>query len=246
MRTLSAWESMEQHSIYNCDSPDTELEFVPIQERYLGEEFKETPKESSPFFVDTSLVGKTTLTCDGERIIITKEMAIASECSEDNNYWTPTEQVFHHNLSELKEDILDRLYQDTPRERRWEHVELVQRMLDSAKSPAHLGYIASQVYKAIDESKVSVQNEETKEVDRIPTYFPKGHLKAFWKAYNLKKATLSKASESEVAEIESLLNDELTVQELKTLKQEIYKTKLSYKTKKSLWALCDTRIAQAA
>lgn len=238
MRTLSAWESMELHALYNTnteltpegaeytpitfkkDEGDTLLEIYPTlaevrAKDFLGETIKETPVEN--------------------QFDIT-----------EGDYWTPTETVYKHSLEELSSDILDKLYQDSPRERRWEHVHLVQQMLDNAKSPAHLGYIASVIYKAIDNSKITIQNEKTKEVNEIPTYFPKGHLKAFWHAYNLKKDKLSKASDSEVAEIESLLKDELTVQELKTLKKEIYKTKISFKTKKSLWALCDTRIAQIA
>jgi len=210
---LTAWESMEQHSIYNCDSPDTELEFVPIQERYLGESFKEPP--------------------------VSRQFDIS-----EGDYWTPTETVLTHSLTDLTPDVLDKLREDTPRTRRWEHLEMFRNLIDGAKSPSHLGYIGSLAFKAIEASKVTFEVEG--KIIEAPVLFPKGQLKQFWIAYNLKKAQLSKASNSAIAEIESLLSSELSVQELKTLKQEIYKTKLSYSDKKALWAQCDTKIASVA
>jgi hypothetical protein len=215
MRTLSAWESMEQHSIYNCDSELTDMEFTPIQERYLGETFRATPFERQ---FDAS----------------------------EGDYWSPTEQVFIHNLESLNSDILDKLREDTPLSRRWEHLEMFRTLIDSAKSSSHLGYIGSLAFKAIEASKITFQNEDGEIIKDIPVLYPKGQLKAFWKGYNLKKAQLSKASNSAITEIEDLLATELTVQELKTLKQEIYKVKLSYSNKKALWAQCDTRIASIA
>ena len=213
MKTLSTWESMELHSIYNCDSPETGLEFVPIQERYIGESFKDTPIERQ---FDAN---------QGE-------------------YWTPTEQVIIHTLDNLTPDVLDRLREDTPRERRWEHLEMFGHLIDNAKSPAQLGYVGHLAYTAIQASVITCEKDG--ETFEAPVIFPAGHLKQFWKAYNLKKAQLSTANNSAITEIEELLASELTVQELKNLKREIYSTKLSFKEKKAFWAQCDVRIASVA
>lgn len=214
MKTLTTntsttlWSSMEQHAIYNCDSPDTDLEFTPMQEdKYLMESI--TPIHERRFDLT-----------QGE-------------------FWTPETQDI--TTEYIKNDILHKLDIDTPKTRRLERFEMFVNLTNTAKSLAALGYVGHLAYKAIEDSIQTFEIEG--KVHKAPTIFPSGHLKLFWKAYKHRKDQLAKVSLSQVQQIEELLASELTVQELKALKKEIYTTNISYSQKQDYWAQCDKLIA---